>query len=132
MLETIASHAAIAISNAQLFEEIQQLAETDDLTKINNRRQLFRLGEQILNHSKRYNNPFSVIMLDIDNFKKINDSYGHAIGDGVLQELAQRTLENIREVDILGRYSGEEFVIILPNTTLEQGIEMAERLRKNM
>lgn len=132
LLETIASQAAIAITNAQLFEEIQQLAETDELTKINNRRQLFRLGEQAFNHAKRYNEPFAVIMLDIDNFKQVNDTYGHATGDIVLGELAQHTLENIREVDIVGRYGGEEFVIIMPNTTLEQGIEIAQRLRQQV
>jgi diguanylate cyclase (GGDEF)-like protein len=129
LLETIASHAAIAITNAQLFEEIQQLAETDELTKINNRRQLFKLGEQAFNHAIRYNESLSVIMLDIDHFKLINDTYGHATGDMVLRELAQFALDNIRAVDILGRYGGEEFVIILPKASLTQGIEIAERLR---
>ena len=129
LLETIASHAAIAIKNAQLFEEIQELAKTDDLTGINNRRQLFNLGNNEFNRSRRYQHPFSVIMLDIDNFKKINDSYGHAVGDEVLRFLAQICQENIREIDILGRYGGEEFVILLPNTQLNQGISTADRLR---
>ncbi len=128
LLETIASHAAVAIKNAQLFEDVQKLAETDELTKTNNRRQLFYLGRRAFNHARRYSQPLSVIMLDIDDFKAINDSFGHAIGDVVLYELAQYCESNIREVDILGRYGGEEFVIVLPNTDSVQCSELAERL----
>lgn len=129
LLETIASHAAVAIKNAQLFEEIQHLAKTDDLTGINNRRQLFTLGNRELNRAKRYQHPFTVIMLDIDNFKEVNDTYGHAIGDEALKSLAKLCQINIRKIDILGRYGGEEFVILLPNTNLYQGNEIADRLR---
>ena len=128
LISLFAQQAAIAIENAQLFKEIQRLAETDDLTKVNNRRQLFALGEREFNHAKRYRQPLSVIMLDIDNFKQINDTYGHTIGDVVLHDLAQHCQSNIREVDILGRYGGEEFVVLLPNTELAQGRELAERL----
>jgi diguanylate cyclase (GGDEF)-like protein/PAS domain S-box-containing protein len=127
-----AHQAAIAIENAQLFEKIQLLAETDELTQTNNRRQLFALGEQEFNHAKRYQHPLSVLMLDIDDFKKINDQYGHATGDIVLYELAQYCQNNIRDVDILGRYGGEEFVIIMPSTNLDQGCELAERLRAHV
>lgn len=128
LLEIIASHAAVAIKNAQLFKDVQELAETDELTQTNNRRQLFALGEREFNYARRYPQPLSVIMLDIDNFKEINDTYGHAIGDVVLHDLAQYCLNNIREVDILGRYGGEEFVILLPNTGFAQSSELAERL----
>jgi len=129
LLETIANHAAVAIKNAQLFEEVQHLAKTDDLTGINNRRQLFTLGNRELNAAKRYQHPFTVIMLDIDNFKEVNDTYGHAIGDEALKSLAKLCQINIRKIDILGRYGGEEFVILLPNTNLLQGYEIANRLR---
>lgn len=128
LLETIASHAAVAIKNAQLFEYVQELAETDELTQTNNRRQLFALGKREFNHARRYRQPLSVIMLDIDNFKKINDTYGHAVGDVVLYELTQYCLSNIRKVDILGRYGGEEFVILLPNTDSVRSAELANRL----
>lgn len=128
LLETIASHAAVAIKNAQLFKYIQVLAETDELTKTNNRRQLFALGKREFNHAQRYQQPLSAIMLDIDNFKEVNDTHGHAVGDVVLHDLAQYCLSNIREVDILGRYGGEEFVILLPNTGSVQARELAERL----
>jgi len=132
MITLFAHQAAIAIENAQLFEKIQLLAETDDLTKINNRRQLFALGEQEFNHANRYQHPMSVILLDIDNFKQINDSYGHAAGDVVLRDLAQNCQKSIREADVIARYGGEEFVIILPSTDLAQGLELAERLRQSV
>ena len=128
LISLFAQQAAIAIDNVQLFENVQELAETDDLTQTNNRRQLFALGKREFDRSKRYVQPLSVIMLDIDNFKKVNDNYGHAIGDVVLQNLAQFCMRNIREVDILGRYGGEEFVIVIPNTDFIQGYELAERL----
>jgi diguanylate cyclase (GGDEF)-like protein/PAS domain S-box-containing protein len=129
ILSLFAQQAAIAIENAQLFKEIQQLAETDDLTGINNRRQLFVLGQREFDRAKRYGYPLSVIMLDIDNFKKINDTFGHAVGDVVLRRLAGMCQKNIREIDILGRYGGEEYVIVLPDTDLVQACEAAERLR---
>jgi diguanylate cyclase (GGDEF)-like protein len=132
LISLFAHQAAIAIENAQLFEKIQQLAETDELTRTNNRRQLFALGEQEFNHAKRYQQPMSVLMLDIDDFKQINDKYGHATGDVVLHNLAQFCQQNIRDADILGRYGGEEFVIILPSTDLEHGSELAERLRAHI
>jgi diguanylate cyclase (GGDEF)-like protein len=129
LLETIAHHAAIAIKNAQLFETIQQLAETDELTQIHNRRQLFKLGNQAIKRARRYNLPFSVILLDIDDFKLVNDSHGHAVGDVVLYTLAQNCQQFIREVDLIARYGGEEFVILLPNTNLKDASDVAERLR---
>jgi diguanylate cyclase (GGDEF)-like protein len=129
LITLFAHQAAIAIKNAQLFEEVQKLAETDELTKIHNRRQLFNIGEREFERSKRYNQPLSVIMLDIDNFKLINDTYGHAVGDVVLYSLAQNCLINIREIDSIGRYGGEEFVILLPHTKLELGCEIGERLQ---
>jgi len=132
MITLFAHQAAIAIENAQLFEKIQLLAETDDLTKINNRRQLFALGEQEFSHANRYQHPMSVILLDIDDFKQINDSYGHAAGDVVLRDLAQNCQKSIREADVIARYGGEEFVIILPSTDLAQGLELAERLRQTV
>jgi len=128
LISLFTQQAAIAIDNVQLFENVQDLAETDELTRTNNRRQLFALGKREFDHARRYQQPLSVIMLDIDNFKKINDSYGHAIGDVVLRDLAQYCIRNIREVDILGRYGGEEFVILIPNTGFIQGYELAERL----
>lgn len=132
LLTTIANNAAIAIKNAQLFEQIQFLAETDDLTGLNNRRQLFVLGQHEFNRAQRYQAPLSAIMLDIDDFKRVNDNHGHAVGDDVLRGLAQICIEHVRETDILGRYGGEEFVIVLPETELERAVEIARRLRRQI
>jgi diguanylate cyclase (GGDEF)-like protein/PAS domain S-box-containing protein len=130
LMTTIANHASLAIKNAQLFEEIQRLAEIDDLTGLYNRRHLFKLGNLEFSRARRYSTPLSAIMLDIDHFKKVNDTYGHATGDQVLKFLAQLCLGNLREIDILGRYGGEEFVILLPQTSIEAAKETAERLRE--
>ena len=128
-METFANNVAIAVRNAQLMEEMQALAQIDDLTGLYNRRHLFKLGNHELQRARRYWHPLSVIMIDIDNFKKINDTFGHATGDEVLRTLAENCLARIREVDIMGRYGGEEFVILLPETTVETAYQTAERLR---
>ncbi len=132
LLLTIASHASVAIETAQLFERVQRLAETDDLTGINNRRQLFKLGDIEFARARRYPHPLAAIMLDIDDFKTINDTNGHSTGDDVLRGLADICTKNIREIDILSRYGGEEFVILLPATSIETAAEIAERLRKTI
>jgi len=129
LLEMLAAHAAIAFDNARLFQEVQRLAITDDLTGLHNRRHFFELADREFNRAKRYGHPLSAVMVDLDYFKLVNDSYGHATGDQVLRIIAHRCHDNIRETDILGRYGGEEFSIILPETTAEQAYEIAERLR---
>ena len=129
LLTILASHLAIIIENARLFEQVQHLATMDELTGINNRRNLFELGRRELERARRYGHPLSVIMLDIDHFKQVNDTYGHAVGDEVLYVLAQRCQDNIREIDHIGRYGGEEFSIILPETTLDEALTFAERIR---
>ncbi|HNB52954.1 MAG TPA: GGDEF domain-containing protein, partial [Anaerolineales bacterium] len=110
----------------------QQQAVTDHLTGIFNRRQLFNLGELEFKRARRFNRPLSAIMLDIDHFKKINDTYGHAKGDQVLKSLAQFLKIHLREFDILGRYGGEEFVIILPGADMLNARNVAYRLRKGV
>jgi diguanylate cyclase (GGDEF)-like protein len=129
-LELLAAHAVIALENAQLFSEVQELAITDSLTRIYNRRQFFDLAEQEFDRSRRYTRPFSIIMFDIDFFKKVNDSYGHSVGDVVLQKIADICKHALRDVDIFARYGGEEFVILLPETTATEAELMAERLRQ--
>ncbi len=129
LLQTFASHAALAVQNAMLFERIRDMALTDALTQLPNRRYLFMLGEREIQRARRFRHPLCAIMLDIDHFKRINDTYGHAIGDEVLSGLANRLRGILRNVDILGRYGGEEFSILLPAATLEEGLNIGERLR---
>ena len=131
-LELLAATAIIALENARLFSEVQELALTDSLTKIFNRRRFFELAEQEFDRSQRYDRPFSLIMFDIDHFKKVNDTYGHSVGDVVLQRVAEICKGALRDVDIIARYGGEEFVILLPETTATEAQLMAERLRQLM
>ena len=127
-----ATQAAAAIANARLYSEVQRLAITDPLTGLYNRRGFSEIGYREVERARRYKRPLSVIMLDIDHFKKVNDTYKHAVGDEVLRILAQRCRNRTREVDILGRYGGEEIVILLPETDRAGGLQAAEHLRKDV
>src|SRR5512133_2441730 len=103
-LELLAANVAIAIENAQLFDKVQSMAITDPLTGLSNRRKFYENASLEFDQSRRYDRPLSVIMMDIDHFKKVNDTYGHAVGDQVLQGLAQLVKSNLRQVDFLARY----------------------------
>ena len=129
-LELLAAHAVIALENAQLFREVQELAITDSLTKVFNRRRFFELADQEFERSRRYSRPLSFIMMDIDHFKRVNDSLGHAAGDQALEKLAELCQNALREVDIFARYGCEEFVIMLPETTSGEAQLTAERIRQ--
>lgn len=109
--------------------EMERLAKTDGLTGLLNRRSLFEIAAQEFARAQRYNRSLSVLMLDIDHFKRVNDIYGHHVGDIVIQTVASILNGTLRETDSLGRYGGEEFAVILPETTLEQASEVAERIR---
>jgi diguanylate cyclase (GGDEF)-like protein/PAS domain S-box-containing protein len=128
-LQAFADQAAVAIENARLYAEVQQYAITDELTDIYNRRGLFELGRREVERARRYGRNLSAVMIDTDKFKEINDNYSHAVGDHVLRALADRWKSSIREVDILGRYGGDEFVVLLPETDLENALQVADRLR---
>lgn len=132
LFETIAAQAAVAIDNARLFDEMQHLATTDFLTGISNRRHFFNLARKEFERARRYNRPLSVVMFDLDHFKRVNDTYGHPLGDEVLRFLARQAQASLRGVDLLGRYGGEEFVALLPETGLLDAMNMAERLRLQM
>jgi diguanylate cyclase (GGDEF)-like protein len=129
LLEMLATHAAIAFENVRLFAQSQKYASTDSLTTIYNRRRFFELAEREFKRAVRFERPLAMIMLDIDDFKKVNDSYGHPAGDRVLSEMAKICLYELRDVDIFGRYGGDEFIVILPETTPAQATGIAERLR---
>lgn len=108
--------------------ELHRLAITDPLTGVFNRRHLFILGEQALEQARRYQHPLAALMIDLDHFKQINDRYGHTVGDQALKGLAEGLQSNLRAADILGRYGGEEFVVLMPETDLETARQIAERL----
>jgi len=111
---------------------LHNLATTDSLTDIYNRREFLRLAEGELARSRRYGDPLAMVMLDVDNFKQINDTQGHHAGDQVLVQLANCISRNLRDIDIFGRLGGEEFAILLPMTDHTQALETAERLRKSL
>jgi diguanylate cyclase (GGDEF)-like protein len=129
VMQELANQAAITLHNSELYEETKYLATIDDLTGSLNRRQLFELGERELKRHHRLHHPLSVLMFDIDYFKKVNDQHGHAVGDEVLRILCERATVHTREIDILGRYGGEEFAVLLPETEVKEALEIAERLR---
>lgn len=118
---------------AQLREvsaELDRLARTDSLTSILNRRAFFDLLGIEFRRSRRYSRQLSVLMLDLDNFKRVNDQWGHPFGDYVLRTTSQIVASNVRESDIIGRYGGEEFAVALPETGPEQAVTVAEKLRR--
>lgn len=129
LLEVLSSHAAVAIENARLFNSIQILAHTDPLTQVLNRRRFFELAEREFAKAETSNIPFSVIMLDVDDFKQFNDRFGHKVGDAVLILTAETCKVSLRVDDILGRMGGEEFAVALPNTRLPDALDIADRLR---
>ncbi|MDP1546077.1 MAG: sensor domain-containing diguanylate cyclase [Anaerolineales bacterium] len=128
LLELLASHAAIAIENSRLFATIERLANIDPLTGALTRRKFFELSEREFNRAKRYKTPLSILMLDIDEFKRFNDRFGHQTGDLVLKLISSYCKASLRNVDIFGRLGGEEFAATLPDTTLEQAAQVAGRL----
>lgn len=128
---------ATDITDRKLIEEelvtakkyAEELSQKDELTGLNNRRVFFERGRHIFELAKRSGHPVSVIMMDIDHFKMINDKYGHSVGDKVLQAVAEPLQRIVREIDIVARIGGEEFAFVLPETRLEDATIMAERLR---
>ncbi|MDB1122647.1 diguanylate cyclase [Vibrio algarum] len=115
-----------------LYQEAEKIARVDELTNISNRRAFFELGELIHNQTQRTSNNYTVVMLDIDEFKKINDTYGHAAGDSVIKNVAKALISISRKSDVVARIGGEEFAVILTNGTRQQSIEMAERVRSKI
>jgi diguanylate cyclase (GGDEF)-like protein len=128
----LAGSAALAVENALLHQKTQELTIVDELTGLYNFRYFSRkLGTEVM-RAKRYRQPLSVIMVDIDWFKKCNDTYGHLFGNRVLQDLAKRIKDSIREVDVACRYGGEEFAVILPQTKKADAQMIGERIRRRV
>lgn len=142
ILSLLCSQMAVAIKNAQIYRELELTSITDSLTGVFNHRYFYHKLYTEVMRARRYKRPLSLIILDFDNFKSINDTCGHLDGDRVLKESAKLIKDNIRgcknevykdcDVDTVARYGGEEFVIILPETTLEEALIVGERLRKKI
>ncbi len=131
-LEILADIASTALTRLTLEKRLETLATIDGLTGIFNRRTWMELAENELNRAKRYDYPFSIVMLDIDDFKLVNDTWGHQAGDMVLKSIGSILRKSCRKVDAPGRYGGEEFVLLLPHTNGEAARKAAERLRKTL
>jgi diguanylate cyclase (GGDEF)-like protein len=130
VLLTLVEPCAIAIENAILFQRTEQLTITDDLTKLFNSRYLNLYISREIKRCKRHGIPLSVIFLDLDGFKSVNDAYGHLAGSRTLTEVGGILVEAVRESDILARYGGDEFVVVLPETPPSGALVIAERIRK--
>ena len=130
MLVSLGNQIGMAIDNARLYEETKSLSLQDPLTGLANRRFMEIVMDRSFTRAKRYGHLLSVIMLDIDYFKKYNDTYGHSAGDQLLVDIAKIISGEMREVDVIVRYGGEEFLVMLPETEAEKAREAAERIRK--
>jgi diguanylate cyclase (GGDEF)-like protein len=135
LMTAFARYASLIIQNAQLYMRTQELAIRDGLTNLFNRRHFGGKLEEIINTARKEEQPLSLIISDIDNFKHYNDTHGHPKGDGILREISEVLLDNTRGADIVARYGGEEFVVILPNTDKEGAKQVSnilmERIREH-
>ena len=128
-LRIVATQTALGIERQHLYSGVEKIGLTDALTGLSNRRMFNFLIEREINRSRRYGRPVSLIMMDIDFFKRINDTWGHPAGDTVLRDLGALVRQSVRKLDVPVRFGGEEFAIILPETNLEEAVNLAERFR---
>ncbi|MEL6182085.1 MAG: diguanylate cyclase, partial [Myxococcota bacterium] len=130
LLEVLATQVAISLQNAQMYAQMEQMATIDGLTQLHNRRAFAQKLTEVLARSQRSEQPFCLLLTDIDHFKSINDTYGHPVGDEVLRQVSRTFQHELRQTDIAARYGGEEFAIILEATDLEGALQIGERLRE--
>ena len=120
----------VMTDNVRLLEELHHLAEVDGLTSVLNRRTFIATGERLFRRGERLGRALTVLMIDVDHFKVVNDTFGHAAGDAVLVAVAARTKAELRQTDVVGRYGGDELAVLMPDCTLERGFQVAERIRR--
>ncbi len=130
LMMAFADQVALAIQNARLFSEVEKLAHTDSLTGLHNRYRFMELAQHEFRRAQRYQHPMAAIMIDIDRFKSVNDTYGHTIGDEVLRSVSLRCKKTVRQIDILGRYGGEEFAALVLDADPHGVQVVSERLRR--
>ena len=131
-LTLIADYAAIAVEHAQIYQKVERMSSLDDLTGAYNHRYFRQAFAEYLQLARRYSRSLSLVIIDVDNFKPVNDQYGHQAGDTVLKRLVEVLSSSLRAVDILARYGGEEFVVLLPEVSREGALKAAERLRQGV
>jgi diguanylate cyclase (GGDEF)-like protein len=131
-LEVLASHVAVSLANARMLKRLEELATLDGLTGLLNKRALTELGTQKLKSATRFKKPLSLMVCDIDHFKKVNDTYGHDIGDLVIKGFGEVLRRVKRDTDIVGRFGGEEFVIACEETDDRGAAQLAERIRTEL
>lgn len=132
LLDGVGAVVAPTLRAAQLYEIARAKANIDGLTGINNHRRLQERLDEELERARRYNHPLAMLLIDIDNFKLFNDVYGHPVGDRVIQAVAQCLTDNIRANDVIGRYGGDEFMVLLPETDAAGAAEFGERLLRSI
>ena len=132
LLDALASPIASALANAVRIAEAERLSQTDDLTKLHNARYLRQFLLNEIRRARRYGSSVASLFLDLDDFKRVNDAYGHLVGSHVLMEMAAVILSSIRDTDAVARYGGDEFVIVLPDTGTELAGSVAERIREKI
>ncbi len=132
MLEALVPHVGLAVENLRARNQMRELAATDGLTGLYNHRRVRELLREEMRRAERYNRPLSVLMVDVDGFKSFNDAYGHPSGDELLRTVAHLLRSGVRTVDRIGRYGGEEFIIVMPETHKDDAFLLAERLRSAM
>lgn len=129
LFQAVANQVAAALENAQLYQRTKELSARDDLTGLFNRRHFFDNLEKEIQRARRYRRVFSLLMLDLDDFKGYNDTHGHLRGDEALKEVARLLLANSRRADVVGRFGGEEFVVLLPEVNKQGAAVVAEKMR---
>lgn len=132
MFDKMAGHLSATINSSRLYDKIKTLSLVDGLTQLYNRRYIMEMYKLEFNKALRYKSSLSLLMLDLDNFKKINDTHGHLTGDIVLKSVAATLKASIRNIDLPGRYGGEEFIVVLPETSKEKAGVVAERIRAHV
>ncbi len=128
-IEVLSSFLALLVKKISLYETIRDLSIVDDLTQVFVRRHFMERLHEEIKRSQRFKTPLSLLMLDIDHFKRYNDEFGHLVGDATLKKVSEILKLNVRRVDLVGRYGGEEFIVVMPETKPQAALEVAERIR---
>jgi diguanylate cyclase (GGDEF)-like protein len=129
-LEVLASHMAVSLANARMMRRLEELATMDGLTGLLNKRAMLEIAEQKLTAARRFGRQLSVLIFDIDFFKKVNDNYGHPMGDRVIKSLALFLKQRLRKSDHIGRYGGEEFAVVMPDTDARAAMQVLDEIRQ--